>query len=201
MAAQTSGVVVQFGLDSSKPVPADTPFYFTAVGGEVDFADGSSTKFNGWVDLNIGTPQPGGASFSLSVADTANGVASVGNWILVFIPRSPLTDKSPFDPNKSSISGGGATVSNGVFLLGIDPSTKIKKRALKGSWDWCLLIQLMMSDKTMRTYVSDPEMDVDQLILSDADRLALLSALAKSNKKAAATANRRAKTSKKSRKR
>jgi len=155
----TTGVSVTFTLYSANTT---APYNIAGCQGSISYSDGTTQPFSGWVAENIGTPQPNGATFSIVVADSSyssvNNVTNVANWAITFIPRgSSTTTKSPCANNESTISGSGATNSNGQFSL--DLSRNPIKNA--GDWDWSLMIQMVMSDgSTLKCFSSDPEMEV-----------------------------------------
>ena len=172
----TKLVVVKFILDSS----SRPPYAMSGCEGTIYHVDGSSTTFHDWETEQIGTPISGGAEFALFIEDTAYAPlnkTSVANWVVTFIPRGDVNSVpgSPFS-GKSSISGTGAAVISNDFFLDLK-NAKIQKRAAKYSWDWTVAVQITLSDQTTtKCFVSDPQMDVDQLTLTD-DQLDYLNKL------------------------
>jgi hypothetical protein len=139
--------------------------------------------FSGWSTEDLGTPKSGGADFVLLVEDSEfdpqTNPTSVANWVVTFIPRGDPT-KTPGSPfsNDSSIAGSGAQMSGKDFVLDLKDA-KIQKRGAKYSWDWTLAIQIVLADgSTTVCFVSDPQMDVDQLKLSKEELDALLNLIA-----------------------
>jgi hypothetical protein len=187
MSKQTAAVIVKFTLNSASP----SPFFINKVAGEIEFSDGSSRLFSGFDPLDVGAPQSGGAAFYVLVHDeNSTGPATgVENWAVTFLPRSGTSDPSPVSP-QNDIVGNGASSVMGDFVLGLPPSVKIKPRKTAGSWDWSLMVQMVLPGGDTHCFVSDPEMDVDPLALSQAERDALF-ALASKKKGAAASTNPR----------
>src|SRR5215831_10955538 len=106
----TTALTVTFTLYSSDPNP---PYDVSGCAGTITYSDGSDAQFNGWNAVDLGTPQPNGANFTLMVADSsyASGTNQTGvaNWALTFIPRSGTSQQSPFGNNMNTIAGSGAT--------------------------------------------------------------------------------------------
>jgi hypothetical protein len=155
---QTVAVSVKFTLYSSIVNP---PYEVAGCEGLIGYDDGTSQPFNSWNPQDIGTPQPNGATFTLTVADanysTGNNQTGVANWALTFIPRAPTTAQSPFGNNQNTITNSGAANNNGVFTLDTG-NVKIRNA---GDWDWSLMIQMTMADgTTVKCFSSDPEMEV-----------------------------------------
>ena len=154
---QTTAVSVKFTLYSSTVSP---PYEVAGCEGLITYDTGSQ-PFTGWNAEDIGTPQPSGATFTLTVADSSYSTGSnetgVANWALTFIPRAPTTAQSPFGNNQNTITGSGAANNSGVFTLDLG-NVKIKN---PGDWDWALVIQMTMADgTTIKCFSSDPEMEV-----------------------------------------
>ncbi len=158
--ADTVAVAVTFTLNSTA-IANTPPYNITGCSGLVTYSDNTSAPINGWDAEAIGTPQPNGASFSLNVNDagySSTNQTSIGNWALTCIPRSPTTQASPFTSNSNTITGNGATGSNGNFSLNFsNPVPKIKNA---GDWDWSLMVQINLPGGVIHCYGSDPEMDV-----------------------------------------
>jgi hypothetical protein len=83
-------------------------------------------------------------------------VANVANWALTFIPRGATSQQSPFGNNQNTISGNGATRSDGLFTLNTG-NVKIKNT---GDWDWALMVQMVLPNGSVECFCSDPEMEV-----------------------------------------
>ena len=154
----TLAVSVKFTLYSSN---SPAPYDISECEGTISYSDGSTVPFSGWVAENIGTPDPNGATFSIVVADSSyssfNNVTSVANWAITFIPRGTSnTAQSPFANNQNTISGSGATNSNGQFTLNLG-NVSIKNG---GDWDWSLMVQMVLPSGTVKCFASDPEMEV-----------------------------------------
>jgi len=186
----TSMVVIDLILDSStksgKMTDCKGTIYF--VGPNVP-----PQVFSGWVTEKLGTPKSGGADFVLMVTDTSYvpnaNQTSVANWIVAFLPIGAANNipGSPFG-SKNSIDGSGASMLGTDFVLDLK-GAKIQKRAAKYSWNWTAAIQIQSADgQTTICYVSDPQMDVDQLKLSDEQLAQLRQIIERRNKKAAAKA-------------
>jgi hypothetical protein len=156
---QTIAVSVTFTLYSSTPNP---PYDVAGCQGTISYNNNAPAgTFNGWNAVNMGTPQPSGAAFTLMVADSSysssSNVTGVANWALTFIPRAGTSQQSPFGNNQNTITGSGATNNNGVFTLNLG-NAKIKNA---GDWDWSLMIQMTMPGGTVvKCFSSDPEMEV-----------------------------------------
>lgn len=159
----TTSVTLAITLNSA----ADPPYYLTGSGslsGTVNYSDGTSSTFSGWDSEDIGTPGPGGASLTITVADSAwamitNETALTG-WALTFIPRPGTNQKSPI-PN-SSLSGSNPSGNMGTWTL-ISALNNAFSSGYSGYWDWSLMVQMRMAGltTTYKVYVSDPEMEVD----------------------------------------
>lgn len=138
---------------------ATPPYNVLSLAGTVFYDNSTSSNFSTWTAENVGTPQPSGAAFQLNVTDSgysSSNQTGIGNWALTFIPRSPTTQQSPFGNNQNTISGSGATGSNGTWTLDIG-NNKIKNA---GSWDWTLVVQMTLPGGAIHCFASDPEMDV-----------------------------------------
>jgi hypothetical protein len=156
----TSGVSVYFTLYSAT---ASAPYNVPGCQGSYTYSDGSTSPFTGFVAENLGTIDPNGAWFAVTVADASyssnNNVTSVGHWAITFIPRgvANVAPQSPIGNNQSTIAGYGATDQTGRFVLDLS-NYKIKNN---GTFDWSLMIQMIMSDgSTIKCFASDPEMEV-----------------------------------------
>ena len=153
----TTAVSVTLTLNSATQLTA--PYEITGISGTVVQVGGAS-YFNSWAAETIGTPQSSGADFNLSVTDagynSSSNATSIGNWAVTFIPRSPTTAASPFGNNNNTITGNGGTNNNGTFTLNVG-SNKIKNA---GSWDWALMVQMIIPNSGTHCFASDPEMDV-----------------------------------------
>ncbi|HMF96859.1 MAG TPA: hypothetical protein VKE96_21320 [Vicinamibacterales bacterium] len=163
--SDTKSVVVTLILDSA----SSAPYAMSGCEGTIYHVDGSKTTFSAWETEKIGTPISGGAEFALLIKDTQNESAtrtSVANWVVTFIPRGDVNTVpgSPFS-GKSSFSGTGAVMFLNDFLLDLK-NAKIQKRAARYSWDWTVAVQIVTIEGT-KCFVSDPQMDVDQLELTD----------------------------------
>lgn len=176
MPTLTTAVSVTFTLSSASGgppynIPTCSGYYTTQVTG----SNPVQNPFTGFGALNIGTPQPSGASFSVSVTDSSYGTnwaSSIGNWALVFIPRPGTTQQSPFGPNAGSslITGSGGTLGSEpgsqTFTLPIPNGVAIQALGNTGStngWDWMLMVQMNVPTTPSATTIcfsSDPEMDV-----------------------------------------
>jgi len=199
-------VIVKFTLDSSKPFP----YSIDGCAGSIYFVDRSlpPRTFSGWDPVNVGTPQSSGADFILLVHDTkfdpGTNPTSVGNYAMTFIPYGDPTGVpgSPFS-NQNSLPGSGAVLSgNGQDFVLDFKGAKIQKRGAKFSWDWSLLVQIVLADKTTRhDFVSDPQMDVDPLTISDDELRELEKRLWRRRTKKPAPARTVAKKKKSSRRR
>lgn len=135
------------------------PYNVLSIAGTVFYDNNGSSAFNTFAAENIGTPQPNGASFQLSVTDSgysASNQTGIGNWALTFIPRSPTAPQSPFGNNVNTITGNGGTGSGNTWTLNTG-NNKIKNA---GSWDWSLMVQMNMPGGAIHCFASDPEMDV-----------------------------------------
>jgi hypothetical protein len=183
--SDTKLVVVKFILDSS----SRPPYAMSGCEGTIYHVDGSSTTFHDWETEQIGTPISGGADFALLIKDTRyddpGNKTSVANWVVTFIPRGDANSVpgSPFS-GKTSVSGTRAAVISNDFFLDLK-NAKIQKRAAKYSWDWTVAVQITLSDQTTtKCFVSDPQMDVDQLTLTD-DQLDYLNKLFRTANRAA----------------
>src|SRR5262245_57974738 len=169
-ASDTRSVVVKFKLDSS----SEPPYAMSGCEGTIYHVSDPQTTFHDWEPENIGTPVSGGAEFALLIEDAQNGSTtpptSVANWVVTFIPRGDGNSipGSPFS-GKSSISGTGAVMFLNDFLLDLK-NAKIQKRASNYSWDWTVAVQIVARDGETKCFVSDPQMDVDQLALTDEQR-------------------------------
>jgi hypothetical protein len=140
---------------------ATLPYEIAGCDCTVTFDDGSSQSFDDWTAEAVGTPQPSGADFTVEVADASYSSGSyetnIANWALTFIPRGTATSaQSPFGNNQSTISGSGATNSDGVFTLDTS-NAKIKNT---GDWDYALMVQMTLPDGSIECFASDPEMEV-----------------------------------------
>src|SRR5262245_50168343 len=159
----TSSVAVQLTLSS---LHRSSPFNITDCKSIITDVNGQQTTYKGWDPQDVGKPQHGGADFTLTVHDddySANNPTMVGRWVLTCLRRGATRDASPFSANAPSIAGEGADVANGVFTLDLNQA-KIKNA---GSWDWSLLIQMVMpNDTATKCFVSDPEMDVQAVVLT-----------------------------------
>lgn len=153
----TTAVSVTLTLNSATQLAA--PYEITGISGTVDQVGGTS-YFNNWAAETIGTPQSSGADFNLLVTDagynSSSNATSIGNWAVTFIPRSPTTAASPFGNNNNTITGNGGANNNGTFTLNVG-SNKIKNA---GSWDWALMVQMVIPNLGTHCFASDPEMDV-----------------------------------------
>lgn len=162
--ASTSKVTVTFNLDSSASQP---PYNVSpAMTCQVEYSDGSTPgQYPNFTAEVIGTPQNGGAQFVLNVVDSSyssTNTTNVGNWALTCIPRGS-SPTSPFQgqgsPTITDPSGNqpSSTNSNGTFTLATGNATI----ANAGTWDWSLMVQMIMADgTTIKCFASDPEMDV-----------------------------------------
>ena len=156
---QTTAVSVKFTLYSSAASP---PYEVSGCDGTISYTNNApDTTFSGWNAVDIGTPQPGGATLTVTVADasysSSSNVTGVANWALTFIPRGTTRAQSPFDNNQNTISGSGAVNNDGVFTLDLAN----EKITSSGDWDWSLMVQMTMPDGTIKCFSSDPEMEVD----------------------------------------
>lgn len=193
--SDTKSVVIKFILDSS----SDGPYAMSGCEGTIYHVSDPPTTFDGWETEKIGTPISGGAQFALLIEDTQYDSArptSVANWVVTFVPRGDVNSVpgSPFS-GKGSISGTGAAMFLDDFLLDLK-NAKIQKRASKYSWDWTVAVQIVLPDGTTKCFVSDPQMDVDQLDLTD-DQLKQLEMLLRKLTRAAAKPTRRTPAKKK----
>jgi hypothetical protein len=172
----TTSVSVTFTLSSATTsgppynIPTCSGSYTTQLPGN----DPVQNPFTGFGKLNIGTPQPSGASFSVSITDLSYGTnwaSSIGNWALVFIPRPGTTQLSPFGPNAASalITGNGGSLGSQpgsqTFTLPIPTSAAIQtlgNNVTSAGWDWMLMVQMNVASTpaSTRCFSSDPEMDV-----------------------------------------
>jgi hypothetical protein len=179
MSTVTTAVSVTFSLNSL--TDAAPPYEVTGCSGAVTTqASGTPppppvlTNFTGFGAESIGTPQPSGATFSLSVTDLSYNATtratSIGNWALMFIPCQGTTQLSPFGNNASSamITGSGGTVSGQTFSLPIPNSVKIQQlgnNITTAGWDWVLMVQMIIpttnpTGTVVHCFASDPEWDV-----------------------------------------
>ena len=158
----TQSVAVQLSLKSSQNT---SPFNITECQSTITEVGGKSQHYSGWNPQDVGKPQAGGADFTLTVQDLdyASNETTLANWVLTCLRRGATREASPFSANESSITGqGGKLTSPGIFTLDLK-NAKIKNA---GSWDWSLLVQVVMPDKTtVKCFVSDPEMDVQAILL------------------------------------
>jgi hypothetical protein len=158
----TQSVAVQLSLKSSQNTP---PFNITECQSTITDVGGKSSHYSGWNPQDVGKPQTGGADFTLTVQDLdyASNKTTIANWVLTCLRRGATKEASPFSANDSSIAGNGGTLmSAGIFTLDLK-NAKIKNA---GSWDWSLLVQIVMPDQTtVKCFVSDPEMDVQAILL------------------------------------
>jgi len=158
--------------------------------------DGSQTTFSGWITEKLGVPISGGADFMLLVHDNAydpnTNRTSVANWGLMFLPHGDPNGIPGSPLGSASFFGGyGATIVPVLNDFSLDlKGAKIKKRTAKYSWDWALAVQIVLTDGTTECFSSDPQMDVDQLKLTDEQLRALMALLAKPSRKAAAKPGR-----------
>jgi hypothetical protein len=160
----TQSVAVQLSLGSTQNA---SPFNITKCQSTITDVDGQSEQYSGWNPQDVGKPKAGGADFTLRVEDldyASNNKTTVENWVLTCLRRGGTKDASPFSANDSSISGSGGTLASpGIFTLDLK-NAKIKNA---GSWDWSLLVQIAMPDNTtVKCFVSDPEMDVQAILLT-----------------------------------
>jgi hypothetical protein len=159
----TQSVAVQLSLKSSLTT---SPFNITECDSTITDVDGKSLHYSGWNPQNVGKPQAGGADFTLTVQDldyATTNQTTLANWVLTCLRRGATREASPFSANDSSIAGNGGTLtSSGIFTLDLK-NAKIKNA---GSWDWSLLVQIVMPDQTVKCFVSDPEMDVQAILLT-----------------------------------
>jgi len=158
----TQSVAVQLSLRSLQPKP---PFNITECESTITDVNGGKSHYSGWNPQDVGKPQGGGADFTLAVQDLDYGSneTSLAYWVLTCLPRGDTKDASPFSANDSSIAGkGGTLTSAGIFTLDLKKA-KIKNA---GSWDWSLLVQIVMPNETLKCFVSDPEMDVQAFLLT-----------------------------------
>ena len=154
---QTISIAVTFTLDSSAGAP---PFNVSSCSGQITYDSGPPQPFSGWNAVDVGTPDPNGAVFSLNVIDAnyPSGQTSVANWALTFIPRPGTSQASPFGNNQNTVAGtGSAAAINGNFSLPLG-TVRVKNA---GDWDWALMIQISFPNSTIKCFASDPEMDVD----------------------------------------
>lgn len=161
MPKKATGVAVTFTLNST--ALTDTPPYdITGCGTTISYDDGTSVGSTGWNPVTVGTPQSGGATFTLAVTDNGHSAAnpsSIGNWALTFIPRGSTGAASPFGNNVNTLTGNGGTLASGSFTLNFsNPQPKIKDA---GSWDWALMVQINLPGNVIHCYSRDPQMDVD----------------------------------------
>lgn len=134
------------------------PYEMNSISGTISYDNVTTADFSGWDAESIGTPQSSGAPLTLSIVDnsySATNQTSIGNWALTFIPRPGTTQPSPFG-NQNTISGSGATNTNGQFTLNLG-SVKLKNG---GNWDWMLMVQVVLPGGTIECFSSDPEMEV-----------------------------------------
>jgi hypothetical protein len=158
----TQSVAVQLSLKSSQ---STSPFNITECHSTITEVGGHQDHYSGWNPQDVGKPQAGGAGFTLTVQDLdyASNKTTLANWVLTCLPRGATKEASPFSANDSSITGNGGTAAAGIFTLDLK-NAKIKNA---GSWDWSLLVQVVMSDQTtVKCFVSDPEMDVQAILLT-----------------------------------
>jgi hypothetical protein len=135
------------------------PFEMSDVSGTISYNNAPDVPFEGWSEEGLATPIAGGASFTLAIQDmsySASYVANVANWALTFIPRGATSQQSPFGNNQNTISGNGATRSDGLFTLNTG-NVKIKNT---GDWDWALMVQMVLPNGSVECFCSDPEMEV-----------------------------------------
>jgi hypothetical protein len=154
----TTAVSVTFEVHS---LDNPAPYEVKKVSGTVDHSQTGQTTFTGWNALDIGTPEPNGATFTLMVADkdySTSNATTVANWAVTFIPRGATNGQSPFGNNVNTIAGSSASNNGtGTFTLPINNVT-IKSA---GDWDWALMIQMVLPGSLIKCFSSDPEMEVD----------------------------------------
>jgi hypothetical protein len=160
--ANATNVSVTFYLDSS----AGSPPYNVSSTMQcvVTYDDGGQVSFPNFATEAIGTLANNGAAFTLIVVDRnySNSATTVGNWALTCIPRNSATGVSPFQAQNSPTitnpgNGVSSTNANGTFTL----STGNARLKNSGTWDWSLMVQMIMSDNTtIKCFASDPEMDI-----------------------------------------
>ena len=155
----TTAVAVTFTLNTV--TDSTPPYNVSGIQGIVSYDDKGNSAFNTWSAENVGTPQPAGAPFSIGVTDlgwSSSNQTGIANWALTFIPRGATNGASPFGNNQNTITGNGATGSNGNFTLNFSGGNPKIKNA--GSWDWALMVQMTMPGGAIHCFASDPEMDV-----------------------------------------
>jgi len=160
--SDTASVTVQLSLKSTLNTP---PFNITDCQSTITDENGHKSTYSGWNPQDVGKPKADGADFTLTVQDldySSTNETTLANWVLTCLRRGDTDKFSPFSANDSSIAGkGGTLTSPGIFKLDLK-NAKIKNA---GSWDWSLLVQIVMPDKTVKCFVSDPEMDVQAIVL------------------------------------
>ena len=163
-----NSVTVTFTLDTTKPVPVKPPYIISDVSSTVVYSDGTRLTYPGWGTQIVNKPKPGGADFTVIVIDQGYGSANktdVANWAMTFLPRYPTTDDSPFGNNKNSVAGQGTSAaSKGTFTL--DFSNAAPKLKDTGTWDWALMVQMVLPNGEVHCFDSDPEMDVNPFIIA-----------------------------------
>jgi len=155
----TTAVAVTFTLNTA--TNATPPYEVGSILGTVSYNDKGNSTFNTWTTEKVGTPQPAGADFSISVTDqgwSSGNQTGIANWALTFIPRGATNGSSPFGNNQNTITGNGASGSNDTFTLNFTGGNpKIKN---PGSWDWSLMVQMTLPGGQIHCFSSDPEMEV-----------------------------------------
>jgi hypothetical protein len=162
----TNVVSITVSLNSSTAAAA--PYYASSCTGTVTFTGNPPPppeSFDNWATEDIGTPPTGGASLNLTVVDQgySSNATSVAGWTLAFLPRAATTQSSPLTSN--NMSGGTVTSSTGEFPLISSTSNGNNVIRAHGSsqqeWDWSLMVQMKMPDGSIKSFVSDPEMQMD----------------------------------------
>ena len=160
--SDTASVTVQLSLKSTLNTP---PFNITDCQSTITDENGNKSTYSGWNPQDVGKPKADGADFTLTVQDLdyPSNKTTLANWVLTCLRRGATKEASPFSANDSSITGNGGTLTSpGIFKLDLK-NAKIKNA---GSWDWSLLVQIVMPDQTtVKCFVSDPEMDVQAILL------------------------------------